>query len=78
MPWSSRFSLPIVAPGHRLVTLADAQTYMLALPADQQRTQHWQVAAETVLSAAEFGGWLWMDFARVSMTRALKRPASCR
>lgn len=71
MSWSSEFLTPIDAPERKLRTLADARDYVLSLPEDEQQKGHWQVAAETLLEAAEYGGQIWLMFARIGMMTAL-------
>ena len=71
MPWSTPFDDPIVlAGGGRLVTLQQAADYIVALPETAQHEQHWQIAVENLINAAETGGG-WLMFARIAMMRAL-------
>ena len=71
MSWSRRFDEPIKTPdGKTLRALKDAANYVLSLPPDIQKEQHWQSAAECLRNAAEREiAWMW--FARPAMMRAL-------
>ena len=71
MPWSTPFDEPIpLGGGARLVTLQQAADYIMKLPEDVQQQQHWQIAVENLINAAETGGG-WLMFARIGMMRAL-------
>jgi hypothetical protein len=71
MPWSTPFDEPIALRGGRkLVTLQQAADYIIKLPEAQQKQQHWQLAVENLINAAETGGG-WLMFARIAMLRAL-------
>jgi hypothetical protein len=71
MPWSTPFDDPIaLRGGGRLVTLQQAADHIMALPEATQREQHWQIAVENLINAAEAGGG-WLMFARIAMMRAL-------
>jgi len=55
--WHARLSQPIITRhGKRLVTLADARTFVLALPAADQERATWRAAAELLIAAAEHSG----------------------
>jgi hypothetical protein len=65
--WSRHFFDPIpTGDGGELRTLRDAGVYIL--PAEAER-EHWQIAMEFLISAAEKGGIVMM--ARIAMSRAL-------
>ena len=68
--WSRHFFDPIPT-GDRgeLRTLRDAGVYILALPPAEAEREHWQVAMECLISAAEKGGIVMM--ARIAMLKAL-------
>jgi hypothetical protein len=71
MPWSTPFDEPIAARGGReLLTLQQAADYIMKLPLDVQQQEHWQIAVENLINAAETGGG-WLMFARIGMMRAL-------
>jgi len=71
MPWSTPFDEPIPLRGAaRLATLQHAADYIMKLPHDVQQQQHWQIAVENLINAAETGGG-WLMFARIGMMRAL-------
>jgi hypothetical protein len=71
MPWSTPFDDPIaLRGGGRLVTLQQAADHIMALPEATQHEQHWQIAVENLINAAETGGG-WLMFARIAMMRAL-------
>lgn len=75
MPWSAPFDDPIPLPGGRkLVTLQQAADYVMALPEGVQSAEHWQIAVENLIHAAETGGG-WRMFARIAMMRALNAEA---
>jgi hypothetical protein len=57
-----------VTPGE-LRTLRDAGVYILALPPAEAEREHWQIAMECLISAAENGGIVMM--ARIAMLMAL-------
>jgi hypothetical protein len=70
MSWSRRFDAPIALPtGGEITTLRQAGEYIAALPAKQQREQHWRAATECLLSAAERGGIVML--ADIAMRKAL-------
>ena len=63
MPWSAPFDEPIALKGGRkLTTLQQAADYVMKLPERAQQQQHWQIAVENLINAAESGGG-WMMFA---------------
>jgi hypothetical protein len=65
--WSRQFDDPIpTGDGGELRTLRDAGVYILAADAERQ---HWQVAMECLISAAEKGVVVMM--ARIAILRAL-------
>ena len=55
--------------GTELRTLRDASVYILALPPAEAEREHWQIAMEFLISAAENGGIVMI--ARIAMLRAL-------
>ena len=57
--------------GRQLVTLLDAGNYIASLPRKEAQGDHWQVAIEALIMAAEDRGPLL--HARVGMLRALNR-----
>jgi hypothetical protein len=57
------------ATGGELRTLRDAGVYILELPPAEAEREHWQIAMEFLISAAEKGGIVMM--ARIAMLRAL-------
>jgi hypothetical protein len=68
--WSRQFDDPIpTGDGGELRTLRDAGVYILALPPAEAAREHWQIAMECLISAAEHGGIVMM--ARIAMSRAL-------
>jgi hypothetical protein len=73
--WSRHFFDPIpIRDGGELRTLRDAGVYILALPPAEAEREHWQVAMECLISAAEKGGIVMM--ARIAMLRALNHGES--
>jgi hypothetical protein len=71
MPWSTPFDAPIaVRGGRKLSTLQQAADYVMKLPLDVQQQEHWQIAVENLINAAETGGG-WLMFARIGVMRAL-------
>jgi hypothetical protein len=71
MPWSTPFDEPIRLRGGRsLTTLQHAADYIMKLSRQEQQQQHWQIAVENLINAAETGGG-WLMFARIGMMRAL-------
>jgi hypothetical protein len=78
MPWSTPFDQPIrLRGGSRLSTLQHAADYIIELPEDVQQFEHWQIAVENLINAAETGG-RWLMFARIGMMRALNSDGTCR
>lgn len=78
MPWSAPFDEPIALKGGRkLTTLQQAADYVMKLPERAQQQQHWQIAVENLINAAEIGGG-WMMFARIAMLRALNEDGKKR
>lgn len=70
MTWSRRFNAPIATPGgSEITTLRQAGEYIAALPPKQQKEQHWRIATECLLSAAESGGIVML--ADIAMRKAL-------
>jgi hypothetical protein len=68
--WSRQFDDPIpTGDGGELRTLRDAGVYILTLPPADAERQHWQVAMEFLISAAEKGGIVMT--ARIAILRAL-------
>src|SRR5580700_3453431 len=73
--WSRHFFGPIPTDdGGELRTLRDAGVYILALPPAEAEREHWQIAMEVLISAAEKGGIVMM--ARIAMLRALNHGNS--
>jgi hypothetical protein len=73
MPWSTPFEEPIsLRSGVSLTTLQHAADYIMKLPDDVQQQEHWQIAVENLINAAETGGG-WLMFARIGMLRALNQ-----
>jgi hypothetical protein len=71
MPWSTPFDEPIAMRGGRkLRTLQQAADYIMKLPHDVQQQEHWQIAVENLINAAEAGGG-WLMFARIGVMLAL-------
>ena len=71
MPWSTPFDEPIAMRGGRkLSTLQQAADHIMELPHDVQQQEHWQIAVESLINAAEIGGG-WLMFARIGVMRAL-------
>jgi hypothetical protein len=55
MPWTARFSRPIILKdGRVLATLAEARVFLLSLPATDQDKPHWMDARIMLLTASEF------------------------
>ena len=54
--WSRRFVDPIPNKGKPIVTLQDAEQFILKLPKAERNRPHWQAAAEAVIMAAEDRG----------------------
>jgi hypothetical protein len=68
--WSRHFFDPIpTGDGGELRTLRDAGVYILALPPAEAEREHWQIAMECLISAAENGGIVMM--ADIAMLTAL-------
>jgi hypothetical protein len=68
--WPRHFDDPIpTGDGGELRRLRDAGVYILALPPAEAEREHWQIAMEFLISAAEKGGIIMM--ARIAMLRAL-------
>jgi len=68
--WSRHFFDPIpTGDGTELRTLRDATVYILARPPAEAEREHWQIAMEFLISAAENGGIVMI--ARIAMLRAL-------
>jgi hypothetical protein len=68
--WSRHFFDPIpTGDGGELRSLRDAGVFILALPPAKAEREHWQVAMEFLISAAERGGVVMM--ANIAMLRAL-------
>ena len=78
MPWSTPFDEPIrLRGGARLSTLQQAADYIMNLPEDVQQLEHWQIAVENLINAAETGGG-WLMFARIGVMRALNGDGKAR
>jgi hypothetical protein len=72
VPWSARFTDPIILPdGRELETLRDAAAYITGLPQAEHDTKEWQTAMEALLLVAERDGPEMM--ARIGMMRVLNR-----
>jgi hypothetical protein len=57
MPWSRAFEDPIILPnGREMLTLLDAGNYIASLPRKEAEGDHWQVATEALIMAAEGRG----------------------
>ena len=54
-----------------MTTLQHAADYIMKLPEDVQHREHWQIAVENLINAAEVGGG-WLMFARIAVMRALQ------
>ena len=68
--WSGHFFDPIpTGDGGELRTLRDAGVYILALSPAEAEREHWQIAMEFLIAAAEKGGIVMM--AHIAMLRAL-------
>src|SRR6202142_2498402 len=68
--WSRQFDDPIsTGDGGELRTLRDAGVYILALSPAEAEREHWQIAMEFLIAAAEKGGIVMM--AHIAMLRAL-------
>ena len=68
--WSRQFDDPIpTGDGSELRSLRDAGIYVLALSPAEAEPEHWQIAMEFLISAAEKDGRVMM--ARIAMLRAL-------
>ncbi|MEH2569867.1 hypothetical protein [Bradyrhizobium sp. AZCC 2289] len=68
--WQRWFDDPIPLPGGgQLVTLKDAANYILALPAKTSAQEHWQLAMQMLIDAADRGGIVML--AQIAMMRAL-------
>ena len=66
---SRHFDDPIPTGDGELRSLRDAGVYILALPPAEAEREHWQIAMEFLITAAEKGGIVMM--ARIAMLRAL-------
>jgi hypothetical protein len=79
MGWSTPFDDPIPLPGGgELRTLRQAADYIAALPEREAEADHWQLAIENLISAADQGGIVML--ARIAVLRALNhdRPVTTR
>jgi hypothetical protein len=77
--WSRAFDDPIALPdGRELHTLRQAADYIAARPAHEAEADHWQLAIEILISAADHGGIVML--ARIAVLRALNhdRPVTYR
>jgi hypothetical protein len=72
--WSRHFDDPIPTGDGEIRTLRDAGVYILALPPAEAEREHWQVAMEFLISAAEDGGIVMMT--RIAMLRAMNHGES--
>jgi hypothetical protein len=66
--WSRQFDDPIPTGDGELRSLRDAGVYILALPPAEAEAEHWQVAMECLIAAAETGGIVMM--AHIAILRA--------
>jgi hypothetical protein len=70
MTWSRRFDAPIpLHSGDGIRTLKEAGEYIVGLSKAEQNKQHWQLAAQELMAAAERGGIVMM--ADIAMRQAL-------
>lgn len=70
MSWSRPFEPPIPHPdGGTIRTLRHAGIYILGLSKRESETEHWQLAMEQLINAAE--GRHPVMFARIAMLKAL-------
>jgi hypothetical protein len=67
--WSRQFDDPIPTGDGELRSLRDAGVYILVLPPAEAEREHWQIAMEFLISAAEKGGIVML--ARIAMLRAM-------
>jgi hypothetical protein len=67
--WSRQFDDPIPTGDGELRSLRDAGVYILVLPPAEVEREHWQVAMECLIAAAERGGIVMM--AHIAMLRAV-------
>lgn len=77
--WSRTFDDPIPLPdGRELRSLRDAADYIASLPKCEAEDSHWQLAIETLISAADHGGIVML--ARIAVLKALNhdRPVIAR
>lgn len=66
--WSARLVKPVTpAKGKPIFTLADARTYILALPELEQQTQRVQDCTQAILMAAEGRGPMFTAQAAVAL-----------
>jgi hypothetical protein len=71
MPWSDPFDEPIPVRGRTLFTLECAARYIKKLSNAEQESQHWQLAIEQLIDAAE--GRNFVMQARIGLLKALTR-----
>ncbi len=70
--WQRPFEDPIPLPGGRqLLTLKDADDFIMKLPKAEQKHEKWQTAIEVLIMAAEGRGPLM--HARIGVMQALNR-----
>jgi hypothetical protein len=70
MSWSRPFDDPVPTPkGKPHVTLKNAAAYIMKLPKREADAEHWQIAMEQLIDAAE--GRNFIMHARIGMMRAL-------
>jgi hypothetical protein len=70
MAWSRRFDDPIALPdGRTLEALRDAAGDITRLSAKKAELEHWQLAMQLLIEAADRGGIVMM--ARIAVLRAL-------
>ena len=70
MPWSTKFSEPIVlSNGDKLTTLQEAGAYITHLPKAAHDDAPWQNAMHVLIQAADHDGPI--EFARLAMLQAL-------
>jgi hypothetical protein len=72
--WAQKFEDRILLPdGGRLITLEDADTYIIKLPKAEHMAPEWQAAMEAPILVATHGGPTM--FARIGVMQALNRHA---
>jgi hypothetical protein len=73
------FDDPIPLPGGgQLVTLKDAAEYILALPAKTSAQEHWHLAMQMLIDAADHGGIVMLARIAVQQAYRMSRRAGSR